>query len=58
MVELANIIFTLFVLAGIILVLLLESHMQMIELAGIIFILSIKRLIDVILTHLFEDGLA
>ena len=55
---LAGITLTLLMLAGIAFALLLESYMQMIELASIILALLIEVLGGVIFAHLFEDTLA
>ena len=57
MVELAVVTLALSVLVSVTLALLLESHMQIIELAGVIFAFLIKVLVDVIFAHLFKDRL-
>ena len=55
---LAGVTLALSVLAGVTLALLLESHVQMIELAGVILALSMGVLVGVNLAHPFEDGSA
>ena len=57
MVELVDITFVQLVLISVTLALLLENHVQMIELASVILVLLMEVLVGVIFVHAFEHGL-